>query len=175
MSGSNQRYCLDTNVLINAWNQYYHRDFCPDYWSELRRLGLAGRIFVPEMVKEELLRTDDTLSDWIKGSGIPIYPIEGSTTEIVARIYAKDVRHQQLVDANKQRSLADPWVIAHAIEQNACVVTKEHKETQSDRRVKIPNVCESMGVKWINDFQMIRELGLQFSCSIRPTSSRPAA
>ncbi|HEV2481334.1 MAG TPA: DUF4411 family protein [Puia sp.] len=174
MTHSEQRYCIDANVLINAWNQYYHQDFCPDYWKELRRFGLAGRIFLPEIVKEEIVRADDSLADWVKGSGIPVYPIEGSTTAIVAKIYKKDARHQQLVDATKQRSIADPWVIAHAIEQNACVVTKEHKETQTDRRVKIPNVCDNMGVKWINDFQMIRELGLHFSCTVRPQSSRSA-
>jgi hypothetical protein len=61
--------------------------------------------------------------------------------------------------------MADPWVIAHAIAEKAIVVTKENKETQSAAKVKIPNVCENMGVKWINDFQMIRELKLVFSCS----------
>jgi hypothetical protein len=96
MSASEDRYCLDANVLINAWNQYYHWDFCRDYG----------------------------------------------------------------------RSLADPWVIAHAMAQHAIVVTKENKETQSEARVKIPNVCENMGVRWINDFDMIRALHLRFSCIV---------
>lgn len=166
MRGADQKYCLDANVLINAWNQYYHRDLCADYWMELSRFGHAGRIFLAEMVRDEILRTDDGLANWLKDSGIPIYPIDGPLTEIVAHIYAKDPRHQQLVDATRQRSMADPWVIAQAIALNACVVTKENKETQSATKIKIPNVCENMGVRWINDFDMLRELGLQFSCAV---------
>jgi len=27
MSANSQRYCLDANVLINAWTLYYHKDF----------------------------------------------------------------------------------------------------------------------------------------------------
>lgn len=166
MRESHQRYCLDANVLINAWNQYYHRDFCPDYWIELARFGHSQRIFLAEMVAEEINRVDDGLAAWVKGRGIPIYPIDEQITHIISQIYAKDSRHQLLVDATKGRSLADPWVIAHAIALRACVVTKENKETQSETKVKIPNVCENMGIRCITDFDMIRELGLRFSCTV---------
>lgn len=164
MSQGDQKYCLDANVLINAWNQYYSKTICPGYWDVLRRLGHAGRIFLPEHVKEEIIRTDDTLANWLLGSGIPIYPVDGSVMEIVNAVFAADPRHALLVDNTKGRSLADPWVIAHAIAEKACVVTKENKVTSSDKKVKIPNVCEKMGVRCINDFDMIRELGIHFSC-----------
>lgn len=68
----------------------------------------------------------------------------------------------------KQRSLADPWVIAHALKENACVVTKEEKVTvPKTTRIKIPNVCDNMGIRWINDFQFVEELNIQFSCSLK--------
>jgi predicted nucleic acid-binding protein len=167
MTQPQHRYCLDANVLINAWNQYYHKDFCPDYWKELERFGQSGRIFLGEYVRDEITRTDDGLAAWVKMSGIPVYPVDGALTEIVQLIFAKDPRHPLLIDASKQRSMADPWVIAHAIDQRASVVTKENKETQSPTKVKIPNVCENMGIRWIDDFTMIRELELQFTCSVR--------
>ncbi len=110
------------------------------------------------------MKTEDALADWLKGSGLPVYPPDGKVTEVVAAIFAKDPRHMLLVDNTKGRSQADPWVIAHAICEKACVVTKESKVTESDRKVRIPNVCESMGVRCINDFDMIRELGIRFSC-----------
>jgi hypothetical protein len=62
--------------------------------------------------------------------------------------------------------LADPWIIAHALKEGAVIVTKEVKETTNTTRVKIPNVCENMGVPWINDFQLIEALNIQFSCRI---------
>jgi hypothetical protein len=64
-------------------------------------------------------------------------------------------------DNTKARSLADPWVIAHALRENATVVTKEEKATAiNTSKIKIPNVCEKMNVFWINDFQLIVELGI---------------
>ena len=80
----------------------------------------------------------------------------------------KNSAHKYLVDNTKQRSLADPWVIAHALRENAIVVTKEEKITAvNTTKIKIPNVCDNMGVAWINDFKFIEELNIQFSCRIR--------
>ncbi len=166
MSQQGHRYCLDANVLINAWNQYYHRDFCPDYWTELKRFGFEQRVFLCEAVRDEITRSDDLLAAWVQASGIPVYEVDGNVTQIVQRIFTHDSRHEFLVDASKQRSMADPWVIAHAIDQQATVVTKENKEIQSPTKVKIPNVCENMGVRWIDDFTMIRELRLRFTCAV---------
>ncbi len=72
------------------------------------------------------------------------------------------------MDNTKNRSLADPWVIAHAMTENAVVVTKEEKETAANsKRIKIPNVCETMGIRCINDFEMIGELGVRFTCTVQ--------
>jgi len=63
--------------------------------------------------------------------------------------------------------MADPWVIAHAIKEGAVVVTKEEKVTAlNSKKIKIPNVCDNMKVDWINDFQLVTELGLVFKCEI---------
>lgn len=114
-------------------------------------------------MKKEIERQEDGLADWVKQSGLSVFESDGPITEIVSRIFLSDPRHVQLVDNIRGRSLADAWVIAHAISERACVVTKEAKETQSEKRVRIPNVCEKMGVRCINDFQMIREIGIRFS------------
>ncbi len=51
--------------------------------------------------------------------------------------------------------------------ENAIVVTKEENVTAlNSKKIKIPNVCDNMNVSWINDFQMITELGIRFSCEI---------
>jgi hypothetical protein len=85
----------------------------------------------------------------------------------LSAIYAANPLHKFLVDNTRQRSLADSWVIAHAMNSNACVVTKENLETAANsKRIKIPNVCENMGIRWINDFSFIEELNISFSCVI---------
>lgn len=167
MSTKANKYCLDANVLIQAWQKYYNPKFCPDYWKILVELGKDGKIFIPELVYEEIVRTEDDLSKWLKGSKIPINKISEPVTICLQKIYAADPTHKNLVDNTKARSLADPWVIAHALHENASVVTKEEKVTAlNSNRIKIPNVCDNMGIRWINDFQFIDELDIKFQCSL---------
>jgi len=166
MSQDDTKYCLDSNVLIQAWQKYYSPKYCPSYWEVLNDLGNEGKIFIPSMVYDEIMKTDDDLSDWLKASNITVKPITSDITQILTSIYAADPSHKFLVDNKKGRSLADPWVIAHAIGEHATVVTKEEKVTAlNSRKIKIPNVCENMGVDWITDYKMVEKLGLKFSCS----------
>lgn len=162
-----KKYCLDANVLIQAWQKYYNPDFCPDYWKLLNELGLKDIIFIPEMVYNEIVRTEDDLSKWLKESKIPIKRIDETVANNLKYIYNSNPSHKFLVDNTRNRSLADPWIIAHAITENAIVVTKEDKITvMNSKKIKIPNVCENMGINWINDFDLVKELNIQFSCKI---------
>jgi hypothetical protein len=166
MNSQPQKYCLDANVLIQAWREYYAPKFCPSYWDLLNKLGSAGQIFIPQAVFDEIVRTEDDLAEWLKSSSIPITKIDGPVTRCLQKIYSADPSHQYLVDNIKQRSLADPWVIAHALNENACVVTKEALATAATNRIKIPNVCANMSIRCINDFEMIGELNINFTCSV---------
>ncbi len=160
-------YCLDANVLIQAWQKYYSPKFCPGYWDVLNKLGSKGRIFIAEEVFNEITRTEDDLCEWIKASKITVRSINSNVTKCLQSIYAKDPSHKTLVDNTRARSLADPWVIAHAINEGATVVTKEEKVTAlNSNRIKIPNVCDNMGVAWINDFEFISELNIRFACML---------
>lgn len=159
-------YCLDANVLIQSWQKYYNPRLCPEYWTLLSHLGGQGMVFLPEEVQKEILRTQDELAEWLATSGIPVRSISGSVTKCLGNIYSADPAHLTLVDNTKGRSLADPWVIAHAMAENAIVVTKEEKVTAANaKRIKIPNVCDRMGIRWIDDFQFLEELGVRFGCS----------
>lgn len=167
MSTKANKYCLDANVLIQAWQKYYNPKFCPDYWNVLIELGKQDQIFIPELVYEEITRTEDDLSKWLKGSKITIKKITEPVTLCLQKIYSSNPSHIHLVDNTKARSLADPWVIAHALYENATVVTKEEKVTAlNSNRIKIPNVCENIGLRWINDFQFIEDLDIKFTCSL---------
>jgi predicted nucleic acid-binding protein len=167
MNTTANKYCLDANVLIQAWQKYYNPKFCPDYWDILIEIGKQDKIFIPELVYEEITRTEDDLSRWVKASKIPIKKISEPVTICLQKIYAVNPVHKNLVDNITGRSLADPWVIAHSLHENATVVTKEEKITAlNSKRIRIPNVCDNMGVRWMNDFQFIDELGIKFKCSL---------
>lgn len=161
------KYCLDTNILIQAWQKYYSPKYCQQYWDILNRLGTTMKVFIPEEVYDEINRTDDDLLAWLKSSNIQVRSTNSSVTQCLSNIYAADPLHKSLVDNTRARSLADPWVIAHAMDAGATVVTKEELVTAANsRRVKIPNICANMNIRCIDDFQMIEELNIQFSCKM---------
>lgn len=169
MKEGNQKYCLDTNVLIQAWQKYYSPKLCSDYWEILNNLGEQEKIFVPEEVYTEITKTDDDLSKWLKKSKLPIYNKTEKVIECWKEILNSNPNHQFLVDNTRNRSLADPWVIAHAMNEKSCIVTKEDKTTAANakpNKIKIPDVCENIGVRWINDFQFVEEMNIRFSCKI---------
>lgn len=167
MSFDQARYCIDANVLIQAWQKYYSPKLCPSYWEVLNKLGAQGRLFIPAEVSKEIKKGQDQLAAWLESSNIVVRPITGPVTQNWSAILAKDPKHQFLVDNTKGRSLADPWVIAHAMTENAVVVTKEEKLTAANSdKIKIPNVCEAMSVRCITDFEMLEELGIKFSCAL---------
>lgn len=87
MNTMHRTYCLDANVLIQAWQKYYSPKLCPDYWSVLDQLGEQRRIFLPQLVYQEITRTEDELADWLKKSKIPEYKIDGPVTLALKRIY----------------------------------------------------------------------------------------
>jgi len=158
-------YSLDTNVFIEAWNKYYAFDLCPDYWDKLDQLAKDGVIFATEEVKRDIAKKDDDLNKWIESRDYFFKAISGEVQNCLSHIFQIE-EHRRLVDSSKFRSIADPWVIAHAMAENAIVVTKEKFETHPTRRIKIPNVCQAMKIEWIDDFELLRRLGIKFSISV---------
>lgn len=82
---------------------------------------------------------------------------EKAIQEIVGELLGK---YPRLVDTLKNRSHADPFVIATAMFRKATVVTGELQGTE--RRPRIPDVCQAEGVPCINFLQMLRDFGLTF-------------
>ena len=145
-----KNYCLDANIFIEGWNKYYSKELSTGYWEILDSLAQNGRVFSPIEVKREILRVDDGLAEWIKSRAYFFRDITIEVQEELRKIMAE---YPRLVDSTKQRSIADPWVIAFAITENATVVTKETPVGLNSRRIKIPDVCNDLGLPWIDDFQ----------------------
>jgi hypothetical protein len=152
-------YCLDTNVLIEPWNKYYSPDLCPDYWEVLTELVSDGKIFCTDEVKREVLKVDDGLSYWIKTHPEFVRDIDDDVQVKLRTVLQKFPR---LVDTKKDRSMADPWVVAHAWSAGATVVTKE-MPSNSVTRIKIPDVCQVFKVRCIDDFSFLKEVGISFN------------
>ncbi len=156
-------YCLDANVFIQGWNDYYSMDLCPEYWDILDRLAQENKIFAPIEVRKEIERTDDNLAKWVKARPHFFREI---TVEVQGHLRKIMASHGRLVDSIKQRSVADPWVIAFAMAENAVVVTKEGASATPTKRIKIPDVCRALNVPFLNDFEFAREVGIRFAARL---------
>jgi Domain of unknown function (DUF4411) len=49
----------------------------------------------------------------------------------------------------------DYWLMAHALAHGFTVVTMALPAPLSQRRPKIPDVCNALGVAWLNPFEML--------------------
>ena len=162
------RYCLDTNVFIEAHRRYYAFDIAPGFWEALAEWAEHDIICSPLPVYDELTPHRDQLSAWAKEHKETLFmnPDEATITEysrianLVNRLY--EPHHiQDFLDG------ADPWVIACAKAHHLIVVTMETlKQEQRNRtsqrlegRIKIPNICQRVGVSYINTFDLLRALG----------------
>jgi predicted nucleic acid-binding protein len=156
-------FCLDANVFIEAWNHYYSPDRTLNYWELLDEFAQESIVFAPLEVKKEIERKDDMLKKWLVGKDYFFREPDENVTLKWSEIAAQ---FPELVDNIKGRSLADPWVIAHAEVVKATVVTKEGQG--STKRIRIPDVCAARHIRCVDDFCLIDTLGIQFMASKKP-------
>ncbi len=157
-NSSETTYCMDANALIEPWNKYYSPSIS-NYFDILEQLIAEGRIFCPEEVALEIEKGDDLLFKWLKkNESVFVKKINIDVQYKVRKILAKFPR---LIDSKKQRSMADPWVVAHAWSSNAVVVTKEFP-ADSIKKCKIPDVCDYFNIPWMDDIRFVTEIGITF-------------
>ena len=161
-------YCLDANFFIEGWRKYYAPDFCSSYWDVIDKLAQTGTLLITQEVQKEIFKIDDDLKDWIKSRKHITKATDEKVQQNLRKIFSTSPDHQYLVNNYKHRSIADPWVIAHAMSEGATVVTKEQASaSKNPRKIKIPDVCANMNVRCIDDFTFIREVGISFECTVR--------
>ncbi|MBN2269795.1 MAG: DUF4411 family protein [Sedimentisphaerales bacterium] len=158
---SKKIYCLDTSALIQPWNTYYSVDICPEYWQVLEDLANKGVVFCTQEVKREIEKQDDGLHAWAKERPFLFREISEQVQVNLRNILST---HKELIDDKKDRSMADAWVVAHAMAEKAVVVTKEGF---APRKIKIPDVCHAYNIPCIDDIQFVREIGLKLSARLR--------
>lgn len=142
MPDTNHRiYSLDSNALILAWIELYRPESFESFWQKLDALMTSGRAKVSEEVYEELKRKDDGLHAWLGGRP---QAIVSHTDAVQAKVKQVLASHPLLVKQRKNRSGADPFVIAVALCEGATVVSQE--PWGSEQTPKIPDVCKAYQV-----------------------------
>jgi hypothetical protein len=151
-------YCIDTSAILDGWTRYYPLDVFPALWTNLELMIKAGELIAPEEVLHEIEKKEDDLHKWAKRHDAMFHPLDEQVQRTTAQILTQFPR---LVDSEKERNRADPFVIALAIIKRCPVVTGE-KNNGTLNRPKIPIVCDHFGVRYINLLGLIREKQWRF-------------
>lgn len=152
-------YCIDTSALVDGWTRYYPPDVFPPLWSKLEEMIHGEQLAAPDEVLRELSKKEDDLFKWAKKNDRLFVPLDATIQAATKEVLAAFPR---LVDSERDRSIADPFVIAVARVRACCVVTGE-KSSGNPKRPKIPNVCDHFKVRYINLLQFMREQKWQFT------------
>ena len=155
---------LDTNVFIQAANQAYSFKSVPSFWRWLEKASRDGLIRSPISVYNEIKDGTDQLARWVrvvkKSSGMFVNPdseVQKCYKQIVLFVYQ---RYSSPEAAGFMRG-ADPWVIAHAMDNRGTVVTHEVLVPPESQKVKIPNVCAQFDVDCIRAWDAFPKLGME--------------
>lgn len=147
---------IDTCSLTKM-RHTYPRDVFPAAWELLTEIAQTGVLISVDDVLEELSLFDDEILQWATEQGQVFLPL---LENIQARAVEVLSSHPGILDLKKNKSSADPFVIATAIEHSCTVVTEE-KPSNSPIRHKIPNVCRDYSVECIPILDMFRREGLR--------------
>lgn len=155
-------YLLDADTLIKADNTYYPLARFPIFWDWLRHNGDGGNIKIPSEQFDEVIVGNGDLVDWLKEqeSKNALLLDEQVNSALVARVlsngYAPDLDDAELLTVGQ-----DPFLIAYgfAAAADRCVVSFETSAPSKQRaNRKVPDVCQTMGVRCVTLFKLIEEL-----------------
>lgn len=162
-------YVLDANVFIQAKNLHYGMDFCPAFWDWLAANNATGRVFSIEKVGDELEAVANELAEWARQLGpgfflkpdTAILPMLGTVST-----WATGQGYEPAA-VNTFLQVADYYLVAHALAHGDVVVTHE-VASPSTKRIKIPNACIGVGVKFMTPYEMLRHERARFVLGPRP-------
>ncbi|HWZ98240.1 MAG TPA: DUF4411 family protein [Candidatus Dormibacteraeota bacterium] len=161
------RYWLDSNVLIEAHRRAYPMSIATSFWTWLAGQVQQGYVVAPRRVYQEIAEVEnhkDELAQWVKNrrdKGLCIAPSK-AVQKRVGEIEVNVFQVYEEAEAWDFSRGADPWVIAHALEDAGVVVTKESDLRPEAKKVRIPDVCKIFDVKCVDTLEMMKLLKAKF-------------
>jgi hypothetical protein len=150
-------YLLDANVFIQAKNLHYGFDFCPAFWEWLIVNNTAKKVFSIEKVGDEIEAGDDDLADWADQHRSSFF-LKPDSTMLPALGSVSDWSTSQSYEpaaVSTFLQIADYYLVAYALAYKHTVVTHE-VAAYSTKKIKIPNACIGLGIKFMTPYEMLR-------------------
>jgi hypothetical protein len=136
---------------------------CPGFWDWIWRAHKSGLVFSIREVQDELKATKDALATWAIGHASFFLAPDSRVTNSLAAVSNWTTAQNYKPEAISEFfSVADYWLVGHALAKGFIVVTHEVADPKSRKRVKIPDVCNGVNASWMNPFQMLEVEGARF-------------
>lgn len=169
---SQSMYLIDANSLITPYRNYYSFDFARGFWTQMEHHIREGNVALLDVVKDEILRGNDELTDWLKGLEIGRLidhreaPILVNYGQVLQFLQNNPYYRESALAEWSRNTVADPWLIAAAQVYNCSIVTFEIANSNPDihnpwKMAKIPNVASEFGIVTVNLFSMMRALNIR--------------
>lgn len=159
-----ERFLVDANIFITAKNLYYQFSFCQAFWDFLSTMHQKGVIFSIQSVKQEILRNNDPLRDWINTLPETFFEDHYQSANSYGKLmnYAQGLDVKQIAkDEFAEQDNADAWLLAHALEKGFTIITHENYNPDAKRRIMIPNVAKDHSIKVITLFEFLEKFSDQ--------------
>ena len=159
---------VDSNFFINAHRNYYPLDVVTSFWRKVKDLADNRNIISIDKVRNEIYKNQDDLTQWCV-ENLPDDFFRNTNTVIgeytsLAR-WANSMSHQYRPAALAEflhADEADAWLVSYAMNQNITLITHEVSAPNSQKSIKIPDVCNQFNVSYLNTIGMFRALEESF-------------
>jgi hypothetical protein len=150
------KYAVDT-CSFTQLKRFYPVDVFHSVWEKVEDMSRNRLICSVEDVYIEIMHEEDEVAEWAKKRRHIFLSLDEEIQLKTKKILQS---HPNLLDLKKNKSGADPWLIALAMVQGCTVVTEEKPSAGPDRS-KIPDVCKVYGIECIKLIDMFRREGLR--------------
>lgn len=173
-----KKYLLDSNIFIEPSRIYYPFDLAPGFWCQMKKAILSNNVLILDVVYNEIVKGNDELASWLKGiiglnkvtTSVP--PIIEAYRRVLSYISTCVFYTEAAIDNWSDRTIADPWIIAAAIEearkQEVVIITFEKfvintsTKRQTHSNAKIPDVAANFNIACENLYYFMREMGIKW-------------
>lgn len=152
-------------------------DIMPLFWERFLEKVKVYDIRIIEEVYDEIQQQKDDLSIWLKENK-KHFNVQETDREILRyyQVIINKMQNEKRIERKKmvqkynaaaleelqEVSNADPFIVAHAMSHAlSIVVTNEKYEKDIVRKVKIPNMCKKMNVRYIDFLTFLRKIDFE--------------
>jgi len=151
-------YLLDANVFISAKKGFLSLSLAPAFWTWIEQAHASGQLSSVDAVLGELSVFNDDLSRWanaLPGGFFRRNDLFTAAELAKVTFWANNHQHYHPLAAHEFLRVADSALVAHGAATRGTVVTFDTPSKKQDR-IKVPDACRELGVKWIHPHQMLK-------------------